>query len=370
MGAEYRLDFYDTSGAKTAEVTDYLSLAYRKVVNAPGLLRFTLKGDSNKISTLSDKGVVEVWRRNSDIGLTWTQDFVSLFRSQGDTQKDVRLFTANCPGILTMLGWRIVAWYAGTTNRSDFTTAKAETILKTLVSYNAGSNATTANGRWRAGVDGSNKLSGLYTISNQADGAAGNSLSIGCAWDNLLDALQAVVAKGSGGDFDLIKTGGTAFEFRWYTGQRGTSRTTSVYFSLDRGNMSETDYSYDRTDEATVAIVGGQGQTTYRTLVTRTGTDYGSTNDIETFVNGTSYTTTAALNAIGDGELFSRRARQVYRWKALQAPNAYYGVHYVLGDLVTAIMRGTSSTQKVTAVDVEFTQNGEENISMETKTDG
>ena len=369
MGAEYRLDFYNTSGTLTAQVTDYLALNYRKVVNAPGLLRFMLKGDSANIANLSDKGVVEVWRRNADIGLSWTRDFVSLFRGQEDVTSDARTFTANCPGILSMLRWRHVAWYAATANRSEFTSAKAETILKTLVSYNAGANATTGNGRYRAGVDGSSKLSGLYTVTIQADGANGNTVSIGCAWDNLLDTLQKVVDKGAGGDFDLVKTAGTTFDFRWYTGQLGTDQTASVIFSLDRGNMAEVSYAYNRIDEATVAIVGGQGEQSNRVLATRTGADYSSSNDIEVFVNGSSYTTSGALNAVGDGELFNRRARQVYAFKVLQAPNAYYGVHYNVGDLTTASTRGVSSTQKVLAANVEFSDKGE-SISTEMRTNG
>jgi len=370
MGAEYRLDLYNTSGAKVAEVLDYLSLNYRKVVNAPGLLRFVLPGTSNNISNLATNGVVEVWRRNVDIGLSWTRDFVALYRSQEDNTKDVRTFTANCPGVLTLLGWRIVAWYANTANRSLFTTAKAETILKTLVSYNAGANATTANGRYVAGVDGSSKLSGLYTITIQADGAGGNSLSIGCAWDNLLDTLQNVVAKGSGGDFDLYKSAATTFDFRWYAGQLGTDRSASVIFSLDRGNMAEVSYRYDRTDEATVAIVGGQGLDSNRVMVSRTGTDYSSTNVIEAFVNGSSYTTVGALNAVGDGTLFDRRARQEYAFKVIQAPNAYYGVHYGVGDLALAITRSAASTQKIIAANIGFNDKGDETISIETKTNG
>lgn len=370
MGAEYRLDFYNTSGTLTAVVLDYLSLNYRKVVNAPGLLRFVLPGTSNNISNLSTNGIVEVWRRNAAIGLDWTRDFVSIYRAQSDEQSSARVFTANCPGIMTLLGWRVVAWYANTANRSLFTTAKAETILKTLVSYNAGANATTANGRYRAGVDGSSKLSGLYTITVQADSAAGNTLSIGCAQDNLLDALQRVVAKGSGGDFDLVKASGTTLDFRWYTGQLGTDKSASVIFSLDRGNMAEVKYNFDRTDEATVAIVGGQGLDANRVFVTRTGADHSSSNDIEVFINGSSYTTTGALNAMGDGALFDRRARQEYSFNVLQAPNAYYGVHYGVGDLVTAITRSASSTQKVVAANVEFTSTNGETISIETQTNG
>jgi hypothetical protein len=263
-----------------------------------------------------------------------------------------------------LLGTRHAAFYAGTTNRTEFAAQSAETIMKTLVSYNLGSNALAANSRIRDGVL-SSKWCGLYTISNQTDAAGGNTKAWSCAWRNILVTLQDLVAAGAGGDFDLIKTAATTFEFRFYSGQRGTNRTSSLVFALNRGNMAEPDWQWDRINEKTVAIVAGQNEGADRVVVTRTGTDYATNNDIEVFVDGRSYVTTGGLQATGDQSLFNLRARQAFKFKALQAPNAVYGKDYQVGDLVTAVYRGVSTTQKFTGATISFNRDGGEQIDME-----
>ena len=381
MPAEYYINLTDTAGALVATVSGgmggdggesasgFTSLAYRNEVNAPGYCRVTFAGNHPARSLLPTNGQIEVYRRNTDIGVAWTRDFVGVFRGQTHRTNETGEWIIECPGIMSVLGWRSVAWYAGTANRSTFISIASETILKTLVSYNAGSNATAANGRVRDGVT-SGKLSNLWTISNQADGGGGNAKSWSCAWDNLLATLQALAKAGAGGDFDLIKTAAATYEFRWYAGQRGTDRTASVIFSLDRGNMAQPEYTFNRQNEATVAIVAGQGDGTNRVIVTRNGADYSSSNDIEAFIDGRSYSTTAALQAIGDKAMFDRRARVTLGFDVLQVPNAYYGKDYFVGDLVTARYLGASFTQKVQAVNVTFDQAGNERISVEMMTNG
>jgi len=169
LSSEYRLDICTAAGVKIAEVTDYLSLAYSKRVNAPGLLTFSLPGSHGVIAQMEHNSQVLVYRRNPALGLPWTADFVGLWRGQRREHRDHDVFTATCPGLLTMLAWRGVGYSAGTTNRSDFSDKKAETVLKTLVDYNAGPNATTGNGRLRDGA--------ITGLSVEADSAGGNVIS-------------------------------------------------------------------------------------------------------------------------------------------------------------------------------------------------
>lgn len=359
MSAEYRLDVHTAAGVKLAEVTDYLGLGYTRQVNAPGLLTFTLPGDHRVVSQLEHNGQVIVYRRNPAMGLPWTADFWGLYRAQKRSYSDHDLFEARCPGILTMLSWRIVAWYAGTANRSSFSSVAAETIMKTLVSYNAGANATTGNGRIRNGT--------ITGLSVQADGAGGNIVSIDCAWDNLLDVLQKVATIG-GGDFDLVRTGAGAWEFRWYAGQRGTDRTATLLFALERGNMAEPEYEYDRLEERTVAVVGGQGEGSDRAVVIRTGPDYSAANDIELFVDARNNSTTDGLNASGDAKLQKTCARQQFGYRVVQTPGCAYGVHYGLGDLVRAQYGPVNVTQKIVGVTVSLDRDGSERIDVEMQT--
>ncbi len=359
MSTDYRIDILTAAGVKRAEVTDFLDLAYTRRVNAPGLLNFTLSGEHAAIAELEDKSQIIVYRRNTAMGLSWTADFWGLYRAQQRSYSDRDLFRARCPGILTMLGWRQVAWYAGTANRSTFSAVAAETIVKTLVSYNAANSAIVANGRLREGA--------ITGLSVQLDGGAGNTLSLSCAYRNLLTALQEI-APIAGGDFDLVKTGAATWEFRWYIGQLGTDRTATVVFALGYGNMAEPVYEYDRINECTVAIVGGQGEGGGRAIVARTGPDYAAVNDIEMFVDGRNSSVVAALNADGDAALDASRAREQFKFKILQTPACFYGVHYQLGDLVTARWRDIVAIQKIVAVSIEVTPQGERiDVEIETQ---
>lgn len=359
MSTQYRLDLHNAAGAKVAELTDFWSLSYTRRVNAPGRLDFSLAGDHRAVADLEHNGEVIVYRRNPALGLDWTADFWGLFRGMRRRFSDHDRIEAVCPGLLTMLGRRIVAWKAGTSNRSSFSSAKAETVMKTLVSYNAGASATTGNGRIRNGT--------INGISVQADGAGGNTLSVDCAWDNLLEILQKVAAIG-GGDFDLIKTGAASWEFQWFSGQRGTDRTATLLFALERGNMAEPEYSYDRTEERTVAVVGGQGEGADRAVVVRTGPDYAAGNDIETFVDARNNTTTEGLNASGDAKLAASRALQQFDYRVVQTPGCAYGVHYGLGDLVKAQYGPVLVTQKIVGVSVGLDRDGNERIDVEMQT--
>ncbi len=356
---EYRIDLHTAAGAKMAEITDCWALAYTRRVNAPGVLSFSLAGDHRVVSQLEHNSQVIVYRRNPALGLPWTADFYGLFRGQRRSYSDHDIFTATCPGILTMLAWRIVAWKAGTANRSSFSSDKAETVMKTLVSYNAGASATTGNGRIRNGT--------INGISVQADGAGGNTLSVACAWDNLLEILQKVAAIG-GGDFDLIKTGAASWEFQWFSGQRGTDRTATLLFALERGNMAEPEYAHDRTEERTVAIVGGQGEADGREVVVRTGPDYAAGNDVEAFVDARQCATTAGLESAGDSRLEEVRARQEFGYRVVQTPGCAYGIHYGLGDLARGQYGTVNVLQKIVGVSVSLDRDGAEKIDVEMAT--
>ena len=364
MTASYKLRLHSAAGVLVAEVTDFWNLSYTKRVNAPGMLRFKLSADHAAVALLENRSQIEVHRRNQDLGIDWYCDFYGLYLDQHRTYTDRATFTANCPGQIWLLGTRIAAWYAAIADRTAFTGDPAETIMKTLVDYNACANATTGNGRRRDGA--------ITGLSIQTDGVNGNTLDWNCAWKNLLTELQAL-ALVSGGDFDLIKTAAQAWQFRWYTGQRGTDRSATVTFALERGNMANPYYRHSRINEKTVAIVGGQGEESSRDVVIRTGTDYAAGNDVEVFVQATNRSTTAGYNAAGDKRLDELQARDEFGFDVVQTPACLYGDvaaggHYELGDLVTARAFGIERTHKFTAATIILNANGKETIDLETET--
>jgi len=365
MGAEYQLRIVDTAGATQAIITDYLQLAYTRVVNAAGMVSFDLSADHPAISYIVHNNQVEVWRRNETIGLAWRREIVGIIRSLTWTTSDSTVVRVTAPGAMAMLGWNIVAFRAGTANRSLFTNLSARRVMSRIVQYNC--TATGATSARLRPATSSGKISGLYTVTFEAEVTGGNTIDYGCAYANVLLSLQDV-QKIAGGDFDLVKTAGATFEYRWYTGQLGTDKTATVRFSLELGNMSEPVFTDERLSERTVAIVGGQGEEADRMIVVETGGGYVvSSRAFEMFVNASSDETRRALVARGDQAIDDARAKPQFSFVALQAPNAYYGVHYDLGDLVTGVYRGVSYTEKVDSVAVQFDSQAGEQIDVQMK---
>ena len=216
MNGLFHIDLYNSSGTRQAILTDVHWLDYQIAVNKSGYISFEADADADALASLEPGWRVDVWRELPSG--TLVKEAIGLVDELTWEYRDRAVLTVGASGLMSLLGKRCVMWKANTNNRSAFTAAKAETIAKTLVSYNIGASATTVNGRI---LDGVNSL-----ISVQADAAGGNTLDWFCEWANLLETLQELAEVG-GGDMDLVPvTGG--YEFRWYAGQRGISTWRSA----------------------------------------------------------------------------------------------------------------------------------------------
>jgi len=356
MPATYRIDLRGADGTLKAVLPalangGVLALTYRKVVNAPGLLVFTLNADDDAAGMLEHRGIVEVWRK--DDGVAWYRDFSGLILRRQYRYTDRNTVTVYCPGVIWLLGTRHVLYYAGTADKTDFTSDPAETIANTLVTYNATSSATTTAGRIRNGA--------ISVLSVEAAGTAGNTLDWYCSWKNLLETLQGIARVG-GGDFDVVQTSDAAFEWRWYDGQLGTDRTDTVTFALEYGNMADPLYNHDRRDEVGIVVALGQGEGSDRVTAVRTSGDA----DVELIADARDVTSTAGLRARADAKLVERQAVQEFGFRAVATPATVYGLHYFLGDLVTARYGSVVEvTRKVVAVDVTLNEDGSETVTPE-----
>ena len=358
----YELRTYTQSGVLKHRFTDFGELACTIAVNAPGVLRFTLDGLHRCIPDLQNQSHIELWRKDDSMGIDWHRHFGGLYLAQDWSYSGAPMLTLIALEYKWLLQTRVIDWYANTANRTAFVAQPAETVMKTIVNYNAGASATVANGRKREGA-----ITGLTV---QANGANGSTQDYYCFGDNLLGTLQKMALLG-GGDFDLVKTAAQAFEFRWYTGQMGTDRRSTVIFSLTNGNMSDPTYQLDRSEEKTVAAVWGQGQESARATATRTGVTYDvSANNIEVLVNASDVATAAGLNTRGDAKLAEAQAREQFDFKIVQTPSSQFGLHYYLGDKVTVSnpFTGVSTVQKIIAVTLSLAKDGAETITPQLET--
>jgi len=321
------------AGALVAIIDDYEGFTLSKFVNSAGGWALRMNGNDAKAALFELDGQIEFWRRDQEHSVVWTLEYEGLVRwAHWYTANGALMYEAGGRGYIDLLNRRIINAASGAAGAAK--TGVAETVIKAFVDEQCG---PTAGARAQTGL----------TI--QADAAGGSSVTLGRAYRNVLEVCQEIARIG-GGDFDVVGTGAATYQFRWYTGQRGTDRSATVFFSLDWGNMAEPHLRYAYQDEITAVLVGGQGEGAARTTAWRTDATRiaaSTWNRIEAFTDARQETATAGLNAKGDQVLDENAFKRTLDFKVLQIPGCAYRAHYVLGDLVTARFLTYSGTQKI-----------------------
>lgn len=374
MGVEYRLDVINTLGTKVAEIggrgkAAFLELGCDKQVNSVGLMSFTLNYEHAAVSLMADKYLVHLYRRWPEKNIPWYLFFPGIYRDdvREDNDGNPRV-TFLCPEQKHMLSWCHNLYPAATTNKSKWTGKATETVLKDVVRNNFTSTGTTGFGRDINATNGGT-LNG-YTFTVEADSLRGTTLNYESARGEVLKDLQDVISKAGAGDFDLVKTGATTFDFRYYP-LLGTDRTSTITFSTTFGNLRNVRLVTKRSEEKTVIVVGGGGTGASRAKVNRTGANYNvTTNKIEGFANGAittgGTTNTTTLNAIGDGEVVKKRARPVLTYEVVQDGPHLLDRDYFLGDKTSVSAFGLSLVQQMYGASMLFTDEGEK-IAIRTR---
>lgn len=348
-----------TATSADARRGGFISLAAALRVNATGTLTFNLNADNEAVPLLENDGQVELW---------YAEALLMRFLYQEPRQYAIQntgkgvfqeLFTATCYGEKDLLNRYAVLWKAGVINRTVFTGMRAETILHTLVKYNATSDATTANGRMVTVPSPLISVEpdlGRGALLPQYDDMAGKPL---------LEALQEIARLGKV-DFDLIQTSGRAWSFRVFDPVRGTDQTARLVFSRSRRNVGQLEYNPGPQDPRSIVVVAGPGEGIERPHVVRYGPEYSTENHREYFhSHGAEGTTTAALQAAGDEVLEQKRIKTSLTIQPLQVASARFGIDYGLGDLVRGEHRDLSTQLQVVGVALSMNKSGPPEISVE-----
>lgn len=355
MTADYKLHIRTPTGGLIAVATDFLSMGYTKRRSALGVGVFTLSGKHLSATSLERDGIVEIWRQDLRSGLPWYRDFSGLIRGIRWTRTDLEAVTVTLASPLDLLRRRIIAFPADTASRSSFANDPAETILKTIVRYNATALATVANGRDLAGNFTNLSLSVEADLGRGAQTATANSRR------PLLEVCQEIRDSAGDLDFDIIQTGDATFEFRYYDGQRGSDKTGSVVFAIERGNVAMVDYLEDWDGQANVAVVAGQGEGAAREVQVVYADDYASADHSEIFVDARDVDPgdTARLVARGGSALLEVAGLHELTFDVISSRSTVYGRDWDLGDVVTGLYRNVEAKLWVEEVSISVDQAGE-----------
>jgi hypothetical protein len=361
MAPEYSVSIYNASGVIQAISQDFLAIKISRTVNAPDVcvLAYNIN-DAYVDQFLAIDAIITVTRWNTAEGIAPAVEFAGIVRRITRVYNERNTIEVVCYGMMDILSQRVIAYKAGITNRSKFTAVSAETIIKTLFSFNIGSNATVANGR---ALDG--RITGMAT---SASSGTGNIISIECSYANLLTTMQDVAEQG-GGDFSVSYTAPATWTMTWHLGQLGANRTATVVLSLRTGTLGELVIDNDKIADFNATIVGGTGEGTARLIATRPTTLPTGLALKERFIDARSQKKAplSYLESLGTVALDRQRKKRVFSAKVLQNAALKYGRDYFIGDLVTIYNNatGVGQTQKITGVGLGFEDSGREVVEIE-----
>ena len=353
------MQVYDSAGALQAVVTDFLSLAISKQLNAIDMLTTSIEARSPSFQYMDMGAIIQVWRQDVELGIANTLEFAGIIRKRVATKDTTTRYTIQAVGMLALLADRVIAYKANKVNLSKFTAVPAESILKRLFNFNIGSSATTANGRL---IDG--RITGMSTA---ATAGTGTSLTMKCSMLPLLKTMQEIAYSG-GLAYTLTYTAPATWVFTTFVGQIGTDRTADITLSVSTGTVARITQTSDAINNFTTVIVGGSGTeeakqfSTYPTSGIPTGLSLR-----ETYVDAKNQqnSTTAFLTQFGAKTLsIQQRKRVSYSVDVLQTSEMRYGRDYFFGDKIAVNWNKSVINQFVVGVGLEWKSTGDEVISV------
>ena len=381
MASRYEVRVKDRTGEERYRTRAYHRLFYTRKINAPG--EFTLeiaKGRSESLDSLADylanidsgddhslDAQIEIWREDTDAGITLYLDFEGFHRTghRYQTEQGVERVVSYGRGYNDLLnvGVGYPSLSAGAVKSGT-----GETVIKAYVEENLGSLSTVANGRDRT-ID-------LAGFSVEVDYARGDVWTGSRPRQNLLDVCQEIGHCVGGLDFQIVGMGRDevlgipTFQFQVRVPQWGEDRTNRgvdpltglnaagnapVVFSVDFANMLVPQYSVSYTGAIPVVMALGQGIEADRTVYVKENTEALSLSHLnvrEAYTNANTEDTTAGLDIAATTRLHELEARRVFDFVALQSAAVKYGRDYGIGDIVTATYGGVTVHRKISEVAV------------------
>jgi hypothetical protein len=329
----------DSFGNHLIEIADYSKLSY--VLNCSpggiGVLELTLP-TSFDTSLLLPDGRIGVWRSIGGGAPYLDGNAIYLIETLTYTTSKtfVRAYHAN-----TLLTRRIIAYAAGSTYTDKAATA-ADDLIKTFVNENMLAGIVGAD---RDGAETQADVSAYLT--KQANFTQGQTIAKAAARRILMDVArelaEASTTAGTYLTFEIVAPTESTLELRTYATVRGVdhraSTTDPVILSESRGNLENVELTIDYHEEATFTIAGGSGEKAERLIATQLDTTRMGISPFgrkERFIDMSNTDTTAALQDEADAGLWAARPTITFTGNLIETPATTRGIHFDLGDMLTA----------------------------------
>lgn len=302
-----------------------------------GVLELSLP-DSVDTSLLMRDSRIGVWRSISgrppylDNGAIYLIDFFEFTA----TKTFIRASHAT-----SLMNRRIIAYAAGSSYTTK-TATNADNLIKTFWKENAGASIVGAD---RDGVETQADISAYVTT--QANLSQGASVAKSASRRTLLNVAQelaeASTTAGTYLTFEIIAPTESTLELHTYATLRGVDHRAGtlneVILSESRGNLENAKLTIDYTNEVTFAIAGGQGEETIRLIATTADTTRMGLSPfgrIEKFFDMANVADMTSLQDDADAGVRNGRPVILFTGDLIETPALTRGIHFDLGDMVTA----------------------------------
>lgn len=358
-GTLYEIWLARDDGTRLALVDTVGHFSYTRTVNNWGRFSLTLPVGFDRTLLAYDNRVL-IWRQ--PVGGAKYLDFEGLIRYR-ETRQDRNgnlVRTIQGASLEYIAAGRVVAYLSGSAQADQ--TDQADDMLKVLARQNFGASAT----------DTTRAISATY-YSTAADLALGPSLTVAMSYRNVLDVMRDIAnaARTAGTEvyFAIVPTSETAFEFRTYTGQPGTDRTSSTsggpIFGPEYGNMEQGLLTEDAFNEVNYAFALGQGQGSNRIVqtasdTTRTGRSLFGLREGKT--NASLQSSSSGVTAMAQALVVAGRPVQTFSARLINGPGSVYGKDWSFGDRLPISFDGRQFSALVRAVTVTVDDSGKETI--------
>lgn len=336
------------------------SLSITKGLSAVGSLTLTLPTGLIEPYIMQDTRI-EVWRsvNGGPLGLllnqTWFCRKPSIRFAQNAYTTTITALSA-----LALLESRHIAYNDGTSQANK--SGAADNLINAYCRENIGASGG-------AGRD----LSGWLQL--QGDQSLGASVTKNAARRPLLqtcqELAQASTQAGTRLYVDIVgcaSTGGLTMR-TWaslYGLDRRVGSLNPLILSPQAGNLDDAEWTRDYTQQSTFIYAGAAGQGSDRII--GTASDTGAINASpfgrkERFVNANQASTQAAADDEAKAALRSYRVKDIITGTIVQNETTIFGVHWGLGDLVTAQFLTATGDDLVEAASIKVDSNGQETVT-------
>ena len=368
--SHYELRLVHPNGYYVRIVDDYLSLEYTMALNEIGEMTLVLPGD-HVLSNYPKNARFEIWRSvgNGPLKLEGNTQWRIQRRTRTTDEAGNRTYTIMAKDLKSLPECRIVAYNHGDLTFGESLGDYADDIMKLVVRQNLGALASNT----------ARSLASVLTVAD--DLSAGAFIAAEYAHENVFDTLKKLAdssyQNGTPVYFDVIVNGSpNELLFTTATVCPGTDRRTSAGSTLvigyDQGTLGAHEVVEDYTEEITYVYAGGPGEDDMRLTSFQEDTDRSGDSIFglrEVWLDFQEADTQEKLDAEALGALHAGRPRKMLVGSILNVPGCLYGLHWGLGDYLTASADEETFDCLVTAVHVSLQANGQEAIDAGLRSD-